>query len=134
VFSRDPDAVRTEASFTDISSFVTPFFFIGIGLQIDPGSLAEALLPGLVLTLAAVVGKIVGTYASARFLIGASGATLLAISMVPRAEIAMVVMDQGRTLLDGNGWLYSAMVMITAVTSLGAPLALGPLLKRWPQR
>jgi Kef-type K+ transport system membrane component KefB len=134
VFSRDPDAVKTEASFADISSFVTPFFFIGIGLQIDPGSLTGALVPGLVLTLAAVAGKILGAYASARFLIGASGATLLAISMVPRAEIAMVVMDQGRTLLDGNGWLYSAMVMVTAITSLGAPLALGPLLKRWPQR
>lgn len=134
VFSHDPDAVKTEASFTDISSFVTPFFFIGIGLQIEPGSLTEALIPGLLLTLAAIVGKVLGTYLSARFVVGASGAALLAISMVPRAEIAMVVMDQGRTLMDGDGWLYSAMVIVTAVTSLGAPLALGPLLKRWPQR
>lgn len=133
VFSRNPDAVKTEESFNDISSFVIPFFFIGIGLQIDPSSLTSALMPGLLLTLAAVFGKLLGTYGAARFLIGASGAALLAVSMVPRAEIAMVVMDQARGLISADGPLYSAMVVVAAVTSLAAPLLLRPLLARWPQ-
>ncbi len=134
VFSRDPEAVKTETSFNDISSFVTPFFFIGLGLQIDPGSLEHAWLPGLLLTGVAIAGKLIGTYAPARILLGASGATLLAVSMVPRAEITMVIMDQGRSLIGGADWLYSAMVMVTAITTLAAPIALAPLLRRWPQR
>lgn len=134
VFSSDPEAVKTEASFTDLSSFVTPFFFIGIGLQIDPKSLATAVVPGLLLTLAAVAGKLLGTYLPARWAIGTTGATLLAISMVPRAEIAMVVMDQGRSHLGGAEWLYSAMVIVVGLTSIAAPLVLTPLLARWPQR
>jgi Kef-type K+ transport system membrane component KefB len=133
VFSRDPAAVRTDKSFNDITSFVTPFFFIGIGLQIDPESLQGALLPGLILVAAAVGGKLLGNYVPALFAMGAQGATLLALSMVPRAEITMVVMDQARPLLTSVPWLYSAMVLVTAVTSLGAPLILLPLLKRWPQ-
>ncbi len=134
VFSNDPEAVKTEASFTDISSFVTPFFFIGIGLQIDPASLASAVVPGVVLTVAAVAGKLIGAYLPARMAIGATGGLLLGVSMVPRAEITMVVMDQARPFVDGSTWLYSAMVIVTAATSVAAPLVLLPLLKRRHQR
>jgi Kef-type K+ transport system membrane component KefB len=43
VFSRDREFVRKEASLTGIYDFVIPFFFIGIGLRIDPNVLGDAV-------------------------------------------------------------------------------------------
>lgn len=35
-FSRDPVAVHTDARFSDFYEFLTPFFFIHVGMQMDP--------------------------------------------------------------------------------------------------
>jgi Kef-type K+ transport system membrane component KefB len=136
VFSRDPEAVKTEKSFKDLYAFVTPFFFIGIGFNIDPDALTQALQLGAVLTVAALLGKLIGDGLPSLFLIGGSGAALLGASMIPRAEIAMVIMHQGQQLGPEvvPPPVYAGMVMVSAVTCLLAPLALSPLLKRWPQK
>lgn len=57
---------------------------------------------------------------------------LLAVSMIPRAEIAMIVMDQGRQL---GPWavppeVYTGMILVCAVTSTIAPLILRRMLAR----
>ena len=39
VFSRDPESVKVDASFTPLYDLFTPFFFIGVGLAIDPAHL-----------------------------------------------------------------------------------------------
>jgi Kef-type K+ transport system membrane component KefB len=136
VFSRDPEAVKTEKSFQDIYAFVTPFFFINIGLQVNPEHLSSGAALGLVLLLGAVAGKFMGAAAPALFTTTAAGATLIGISMIPRAEIAMIVMHQGRQLGD---WavpdeVYAGMVFVTMASCIAAPLVLQRLLRRWPQR
>jgi Kef-type K+ transport system membrane component KefB len=135
VFSRDPEAVKTEKSFQDLYDFVTPFFFVGIGLNIDPESLGNALLMGAALIAAAMAGKFIGAGTPALFAAGPTGAVLIGISMMPRAEIAMVIMHQGQSLGEEvvPNTVYSAMVMVSAATCLIAPLALYPLLGRWKQ-
>jgi hypothetical protein len=52
--------------------------------------------------------------------------------MVPRAEIAMVVVDQGRLVLPAmiTPELYAAMVLVAGVTCVGAPLVAKKLLLR----
>lgn len=135
VFSRDPIATQTEVSFQDLSAFLTPFFFVHIGFFVDPASLIEASQLGGWLLLAAVLGKLIGVGLPALWVSGASGAVLIGISMIPRAEIAMIVMHQGRSLGDQiiSSELYSGMVLVAGLTCLLSPLALRPLLKRWPQ-
>ncbi|HKK72436.1 MAG TPA: cation:proton antiporter, partial [Candidatus Krumholzibacteria bacterium] len=66
---------------------------------------------------------------------GTGGAVLVGVSMIPRAEIALVVMHQGRRLGEDvvSSELYSAMVVVSALTCLLTPLVLRPLLRRWPQ-
>jgi Kef-type K+ transport system membrane component KefB len=140
LFSRDPRAVHTDASFSSIYDFFTPFFFINIGLALDPAILNVAGLgiAGLLLAVA-IVGKVVGTAVPARLLTGGvvggwHGALLIGISMVPRAEIAMVVMSEGRLLGD---WavppeLFSAMVLVVLVTSVVAPLVIARILAARP--
>jgi len=55
--------------------------------------------------------------------------------MLPRAEIALIIMQRGSALGD---WavpssVYGATVFVSAVTCLIAPLVLRPLFGRWPQ-
>jgi Na+:H+ antiporter len=135
VFSRDPVAVRTEASFEDLYAFLTPFFFISIGLHVVPAALTEAAWVGGVLIAAAVVGKWLGAGLPVWFTLGGSSAVLIGASMIPRAEIAMVVMHHGQRL-GGDAIpepVYAGMVVVTAVTCIAGPLMLAPLLLRWPQ-
>ncbi|MFA9461885.1 cation:proton antiporter [Thiohalorhabdus sp. Cl-TMA] len=131
-FSRDPAAVRTEANFEDLYEFFVPFFFIGIGLEMEPASLAEGAGIGGLLLLTTVLAKVAGAGLPAWLVAGTGGAALIGVSMVPRAEITMVILDQGRQLGD---WavppaVYAAGVVVTAGTCLITPLALRPLLQR----
>jgi Kef-type K+ transport system membrane component KefB len=135
-FSRDPQAVRMEASFDAVYDLLVPFFFIGIGLAMDPSAMGGAPAAALVLVAAAVVGKILANAGPGLLLADPRAALLLGISMVPRAEIAMVIMDKGRSLGD---WAVSAetfggMVLVSAATCLGTPLVLRPLIRRWGEK
>ncbi len=134
VFSRDPDHVKIDASFESLYELFSPFFFIGIGLNINPQVMGYALEFGLVVLIVAVLGKVVGHGAPAWVALGGSGAVLLGFSMVPRAEIAMIIMEQG--LLLGE-WavppkVYAAMVVVSAGTCLFSPFLVRALLRRWP--
>jgi hypothetical protein len=62
IYSRDPQAIKMQTSFTPLYDFFTPFFFIGIGLDIDPNTLPNAFGPASVLLLVAIVGKLIGTW------------------------------------------------------------------------
>ncbi len=135
VFSRDPDAVRFDASFSTLADFFIPFFFINIGLHLDPRAMSTAFELGGVLIAIAFIGKIMGTVGPAVLMVGWSSATLLGLSMVPRAEIAMVILQRGRHLGE---WampqsIFAAMILVSAVTSTVTPLMLRPLLQQWPQ-
>jgi Kef-type K+ transport system membrane component KefB len=135
VFSRDPRAVHEEASFGALYDLFTPFFFIDIGLKIPPESLTAAVGIGGALLLAATAGKFLGAGTPTLVLSGWDSAALIGTSMIPRAEIAMVIIQQGREL--GN-WavpppVFSGMVLVSAVTCILAPFMLRLLLAKWPQ-
>lgn len=134
VFSRDPDAVRIDAAFDSLYELFSPFFFVGLGRHLDPRGLSGALALGLALLLAGAAGKIVGHGFSALPVLGWSGALLLGVSMVPRAEIALIIMEQGLTLGE---WAvpteaYAAMVLVSAATCLFTPFVVRSLLKGRP--
>lgn len=136
IFSRDPEAVKLDVSFESFYALFTPFFFINIGLLLDPNALTSGLEIGLVLLIVAVLGKFLGTAGPALMLTRAKDATVLGVSMIPRAEIAMIIIHQGHALGD---WVvppqvYTGMVLVSAVTCVMSPLLLHKLLKRWPQK
>ncbi|MDJ0649086.1 MAG: cation:proton antiporter [Xenococcaceae cyanobacterium MO_188.B19] len=132
VFCRDPDAVNFDASFGTLYEFFVPFFFIHIGLQLEIASFATSLNLVIVLLIVAVLGKIIGTGLPAIVTTGKASALLLSISMIPRAEIAMVIMERGRQL--GN-WavstqIFTSMILVSAITCIVSPLLLRPLLQK----
>jgi Kef-type K+ transport system membrane component KefB len=134
-FSRDPEHIKIDAAFSPLYSFLSPFFFIGIGLKVNLGTLTAAISLGLIFTVVAVLGKLIGTSAMALFSEGWKGSTLLGVSMVPRAEIALIIMQKGFAL---GAWavsskLFSAMVFVSAVTCILTPLVVRAMLNKWPQ-
>lgn len=99
IFSRDPHTARYITAFRPLRDLLAPFFFVGIGLQLAPNALGALLSGSAVLLLsAAAAGKLVGAYVPARPILGSSGALVLGISLIPRAEITLVVMERGLSL------------------------------------
>jgi Kef-type K+ transport system membrane component KefB len=136
VFSRDEEAVKMEASFMPLYQFFTPFFFLGIGLQIMPETLAGSLALGLTLTIIAVVSKVLANCLPLWFMKDFPSGMLLGASMVPRAEIAMIIMQKGQNL---GSWavppqIFGAMALVTILTCTISPVVVEALLKKWPQQ
>jgi Kef-type K+ transport system membrane component KefB len=132
-FSRDPHAVKTEARFDDLYAFFAPFFFIGIGLQIELDHLGSAAVPSLWLVAAASIGKIAGTALPALMTMDISGAFLIAASMIPRAEIAMIIAQRGLTSGVLSQDTYAALLIVAGTTCVAATWLVHGLLARWPQ-
>ena len=91
----------------------------------------RALGVGAVLLVVAVAGKVLGGLAVVRA-VGWTGGLLIGVSMVPRAEIAMIIMAEGRRL---GAWavpdeLFSGMVVVSLGTSVLAAVATPLLLAR----
>ncbi len=131
-FSRDPRAVRMEASFETIYELFTPFFFIHIGFLISSSGLGGGVGTGAVLLVAAIAGKVIGTLFPSRVRSTWPDAWILSVSMVPRSEICLLVMQTA--LITETVHLpqevFSGMVLVCAATSVLAPILLQVLLKR----
>jgi len=131
-FSRDPEAVRTEGSFVYFYEFLTPFFFLHIGLQIDLADLANAVHVGIVLFLAAALSKLVFTFVPALLSMPSRDALNLGVSMIPRAEIALVVLYECRAIDDDmvSHDVFAGVVLMSLATCVVAPIALRRMLSR----
>jgi len=136
IFSRDPKAVKLDSSYGVLYDLFVPFFFIGIGLNVEMKGLYSALGLGAVLFVVAVIGKLIGNgFLSIKFT-GWTSAALISLSMVPRAEIAMIIMQRGLQL---GKWavsdkVFSAMVLVSLGTCVLSPVVLRPFLTRWAQK
>ena len=128
-FSRDLSVLQEQPVLNGLYDFLTPFFFISLGMLIDINGLQGLLWPALVLIVFAVGGKIAGVMLPAWPRLGLGAALLLGVSMVPRMEIAMVVMQKG--LAAGiSSTIFSAMILTAFATVLITMLGLPFLLRR----
>ncbi|MEY2846496.1 MAG: hypothetical protein RL076_2042 [Chloroflexota bacterium] len=103
-----------------------PIFFVNIGLQANLNDIASAPLLIAVVTAVAVMTKLVGGALGAR--IGAMpwrGALMTGAGMVSRGEVALVL--AGAALAAGaiDAMLFSALIVMTLLTTLMTP----PLLR-----
>lgn len=128
VFSREPESLKIDAPFNTLYNFFCPFFFIGIGLDIDPEALKTAAGPGMLLFLTACLGKFLGHGVPAYFTVGRKESLMIGASMIPRAEIAMIIMQRGLKLgpwaVPDKG--FAAMVVVSMATCIT-----GPMIVRW---
>lgn len=132
-FSKVPQKIKVETSFLPLEDFFAPFFFISIGYRVLFTSLSHAYLFVAVLLLIAVLTKIIGVFVPAYLSrLTWKASALLGISMVPRAEVTMVVMEQGFNL---GRWavsetIYTSVVLSVLFLAIFIPMFLRPLLHR----
>lgn len=135
MFSRDAEHESIEQAINPLAAFITPFFFIGIGLDVELSEAGPVLLAGALLAATAIFGKVAGKFLPGVQIQDRRTAWLLGFSMIPRAEIAMIIMQRGRQLGDWAvpGNVFGAMVLVTVVTCMLSPLVVHAMLGHWPQ-
>jgi Kef-type K+ transport system membrane component KefB len=88
----------------------------------------EALTFGILLTLLAIVSKVVGAGVPALFTgFNLRGASRIGIGMLPRGEVALIVAGVGlsRGVIEQDE--FGVAIMMTIVTTVIAPILLVPL-------
>jgi Kef-type K+ transport system membrane component KefB len=105
-----------------ITEFLVPFFLVGIGMQLkldvfrDP----QVILMALVVTIVAVLTKLVPCGAGA-WNLGPRRAGQVGMGMVPRGEVGVVVAQIGLALNVINDSLYGVVLFMAVATTLIAP-------------
>ncbi len=121
-----------------IIAFLAPVFFVIMGMGVDLSSFADASVLGLAaaLTVAAILGKMICGLGVVE---PGLNRLAVAVGMVPRGEVGLIFAAIGaKLMLDGHpvisGGVYSAVVIMVAVTTLVTPPVLKVVLERNPAR
>jgi len=122
-----------EELFASVSAVLVPIFFVLMGLRVDLRAFGrvEVIAFAVVLTAAAVVGKLACSLG-----VGGRGTNRLAVGlgMIPRGEVSLIFAGMGATLALPNGGgagatvvnpaTFGAVVIMVVVTTLVTPPAL----------
>lgn len=104
----------------------TPVFFTNIGLQVNLSGISSVILLSFMFLLAAIVGKIIGCGLGAKLSRFTNKESLqVGIGMVPRAEVALIVANLGKS----SGILSDGLFTAAIVVAIGTTLVTPPLLK-----
>lgn len=102
-----------------------PVFFVSIGLDISFKGMDKDILFIVLLIITAILGKQIGCGIGAKFFkLNWTEANIVGAGMVSRGEMALVVANVAISshLIDQNH--YTAMIVVTVITTLIAPLIL----------
>ncbi len=117
---------RIETQMQPIVQLFAPIFFVVVGLQLNlrdipPGSSFVWLVSGSLL-VAAILGKLLCGFT----VTGATLQTKLAVgtAMIPRGEVGLIFANIGLTSGVFGSELYACLIVVVALTTLLAPLAL----------
>jgi len=136
--SPDGDLMLDVAELDDLSAVLLMAVVVSVVPHLDePRPLMNVLLSAATtfaakLLAVGLFGKIAGTALPALLATSRRGALLLGVSMVPRAEIALVVAYQGITLGVLSEATYSAIVFVSAASCTLAPWLISGLLRERP--
>ncbi|MEG0568485.1 MAG: cation:proton antiporter [Clostridium sp.] len=121
-----------EEKFTSISTYlVSPIFFSSIGLTIDMKTLSsDVILPIIVISLAAVVGKLIGCAVPAK-LYGMSKqeSMQIGVGMISRGEVAIITATLGLSKGIITDTMYPTLLVVIIVTTIVTPLLLKVVFK-----
>jgi Kef-type K+ transport system membrane component KefB len=111
-----------------------PIFFITLGMLVDVRALAEFAVPILVLSVIAVLSKVVACGAASLWAkLNAKEALMVGLGMVPRGEVALIVASIGLTTNILTAGQYSVISAMALLTTFVVPPLLARLVKPNPQ-
>ena len=123
-------AHKVERELSGIIQFIVPIFFVVMGMLVDVGSMTSAVIFGIVLSVLAILSKVLGSGIPA-LLTGFNflGSARIGVGMTPRGEVALIIAGIGLSqgIIGQN--LFGVSIMMTIITTLIAPIILVPLLK-----
>jgi Kef-type K+ transport system membrane component KefB len=114
-----------------VSEFLTPFFFVMLGMRLDPGVFTGSGILGLavLVTVVAILTKIIGCGAGALPL-GFRDSARIGIGMVPRGEVGLIVALLGLQRGAISAEVYAVLLFMVAVTTVIAPFPLVVLFRK----
>jgi len=121
-----------------VADIFTPIFFVAVGAPVNvrlfiPGTEdfdLAVLGVGLVLTLIAILGKLVAGLGVGR---PDTSKLLVGVGMVPRGEVGLIFASIGLTAGILSGSVYSAILIMVMLSTFVVPPALKVLFARKPQ-
>jgi Kef-type K+ transport system membrane component KefB len=115
-----------------INEFLAPFFFFIMGSRLDLGMFnREVLIDAGVISVLAIISKVVGCGLPV-LSEGPRAALQVGIGMTPRGEVALIVALIGLQMNVISQQAYAVVIIMTAVTTLFAPLVLRYLFRNEP--
>ncbi len=108
-----------------------PVFFVIMGMLVDFRAMSSVLVFGLVISIFAILTKVVGCGVPARFVgFNGRGAWRIGIGMLPRGEVALIVAGIGLSRGVIGSDLFGVSIMMTMITTLMAPIFLVPAFEK----
>jgi Kef-type K+ transport system membrane component KefB len=130
-FSRDPAERKIDRAFGKLLAIFGPFFFLTIGLSVTDLSGGAVLVLAAALFIACTLGKMIGAGVPAALVTSSQArGFLIGVSMVPRAEIFLIVMLHGLAIGLVPQSLYSACVLVSLATCIVGPILVARILAR----
>ncbi len=121
--ARHYEGQEIQSVLAPLESIFAPVFFVLMGFQVDVTTFLtpQVLLTGLVLTLAAILGKL----AASLWLGPGEDKFIVGFGLNPRGEVGLIFASIGKAIgvLDSN--FFSAIIVVVLLTTLMTP----PLLK-----
>jgi len=108
-----------------------PVFFVSIGLSMTFNDLNRHLVFIILLTILAVVTKLIGgSLGARRFGVSKAGAKTIGAAMVSRGEMALIIAQIGYAAKLISETYYSAIIFVIILTTIVAPLILKSAIKK----
>ncbi len=107
-----------------INTFLVPFFFVLTGAKVDISTFGAVAVVAVVITVLAIIGKLVGC-GLASLKLGRESAFIVGAGMIPRGEVGIIVAVIGLTSGAISLEMYSVVVIMAIATTLVSP----PMLK-----
>ncbi|MFH0884529.1 MAG: cation:proton antiporter [Candidatus Micrarchaeota archaeon] len=108
-----------------------PIFFITLGILVDINALSEFAVPIIIITVIALVTKVVACGAASLWAkLSARESLMVGIGMAPRGEVALIIASLGLTTGVLSTAQYSIISAMALLTTFIVPPLLGSLLKK----
>ena len=111
-----------------LEEIFAPVFFVLMGFQVDIGTFTEmsVLKMGLLLSLMAIVGKVI----AAAFLYKKYNWLLVGTGLVPRGEVGLIFASIGKSIGVLSASMFSIVIIVVVITTLITPPVLALLIKQ----
>ncbi len=130
-FSKSEIAEELEEKLSSVYHAFVPIFFVVMGMLVDVGSIFNALWFGIVITILAIIGKVLGCSLPALSVgFNMRGAERIGFGMLPRGEVALIVAGVGLAAGIIDNTIFGVSILMTVVTTFLAPIFLVSAFKR----